>query len=525
MIELLIIFQILRASSLIELPTANLPEDPVYWQIGTSTSFSLASKYDPHPSDFDLNGIISFKGKWFLGLNIFTLNEISIDAGVCIMREAQGSPLSISFGLRNLSWKKYISSVGGNPEKGGGFTDDNSYILRSPEFFSFYGVISKHLNPSLILHIGIGRGEFIGYGPRSKYLNTDKFLKTPHEYFTFGLFSGIEFLLTPSLHLALEGDGRDINLGAFIDVEKFKFVIEMQKIEHFLFKGYPQFQPRFNVGISITSRLIIPPVKPVPVTFTIFNSETKEPLQGTIVKFLETEIPASPSDAKGITTFNVMPGTYLVSIIHPEFKELKAKINVKKDKPLKVNIALKPKVLKRDIALRKIKEGDALFRAGKLIEAKKAYEEALKIYPQSKTAREHLLNVEKAIKNRILELKSRAIYYERKGEYKSAITYLKEVLEISPEDEETKAKIIELENKITAPPPPKKEVVKKEEAPKKPSKAEIEKTLNKAIEAFNAGNYKEAKKLLQEVLKWEPDNKRAKDYLKRTEARLKLLGE
>jgi|GEM_PF-2142726 tetratricopeptide (TPR) repeat protein len=525
MIKLLIIFQILRPSSLLELPTASLPGDPVYWQIGTSTSFSLASKYDPHATDFDLNGMVAFNGKWFVGVNIFTLSEISFDVGTIILNESQGSPLSLSFGLRNVSWKKYISSVGGEPEEGGGFSDDNSYILRSPELLSFYGVITRHINSSLILHIGLGRGEFIGYGPRSKYLNTDKFLKTPHEYFTFGLFGALEFHLTPSLHLAFEADGRDLNAGIFIDVEKFKFVLEVQKIEHFLFSGYPNFQPRFNLGLSMTSRLMVPSAQPVPVMFTILNSETKEPVKGVVIKFLQTEIPGIISDAKGVATLNILPGKYLVSITHPEFKGLKAKINVKRNKPLKVKIAVKPKVSKRDIALKKIREGDALFRAGKLIEARKSFQEALKIYPRSKTAQDRLASVEKAIKNKLLELKSRAKYYERKGEYKSAIGYWKEVLKISPQDAEAMDKIAELDKKLKAPPPSKKKVVKKPKAPQKPSKAQIEKTLNKAIQAFNAGNYKEAKKLLQQVLKWEPGNSRAKDYLRRTEARLKLLGE
>jgi len=525
MIKIIIFFQILRPTSLLELPTANLPEDPVYWQAGFSTSFSLASKYDPHVTDFDLNGSVSFNGKWFLGLNIFTLNEISFDIGGVIIRETQGVPFGFSVGLRNISWKKYISSVGGEPEEGGGFTDDNSYILRSPESFSFYGVITRHINPSLILHLGIGRGEFIGYGPRSKFLNTDNFLNTPHEYFTFGIFGALEFHLTPSFHLVLEADGRDINAGIFLDVEKFKFVIETQKIEHFMFQGYPNFQPRFNVGISINSRLITPVAQPVRVAFTLIDKETKKPVKGVTIKFLQTEIPAITSDEKGVASTMVMPGEYLVSIIHPEFKELKAKLNIRKDKPLEVRISLKPKISKRDIALKKINEGDAYLRAGKLLEAKKAYQDALTIYPESKTAKERLLNAERAINNRILELKARATYHEKKGDYTNALKYFKEILDFSPQDPDILDKITELENKLKAPPPTKTGVVKKEERPTKPSKAQIEETLNKAIQAFNAGNYKEAKRLLGEVLKWEPDNSRAREYLKRTEARLKLLGE
>ncbi|MEN3046365.1 MAG: hypothetical protein ABDH49_05230, partial [Candidatus Hydrothermales bacterium] len=162
--KIIILSQVLRPTAILELPTAQIPKDPIFWQIGTSSSFSLASKYDPHVTDFDLNGFVSFNGKWFLGLNVFTLNEISLDLGTVLISEADKYPVGISLGIRNISWKKYISSVGGDPKEGGGFTDDNSYILRSPEIFSIYGVLTKHINQSLIIHLGIGRGEFIGYG-------------------------------------------------------------------------------------------------------------------------------------------------------------------------------------------------------------------------------------------------------------------------------------------------------------------------------------------------------------------------
>jgi len=524
MIKFFLIFQIFRPTTLLELPTASLPADPLYWQLGISTSFSLASKYDPHVTDFDLNGMVSFNGKWFVGLNIFTLNEISLDLGTILIPESHGSPFGISFGLRNITWKKYVSSVGGDPDEGGGFTDDNSYILRSPEMLSFYGVITRHINSSLILHLGIGRGEFIGYGPRSKYLNTDNFLNTPHEYFTFGLFGALEFHLTPSLHLVFEADGRDLNTGFFLDLERFRFVFEAQKLEHFFFNGYPGFQPRVNMGIAVNNRVVVPSAQPVAVTFTVLSAENKKPVKGVVVKFLQTEIRGIITDENGVAALNILPGSYLVSITHPEYREVKAKIKVKRDKPLKVKITIKPKISKRDIALKRIKEGNALLRAGKLVEAKKMFQEALNIYPQSKTAKERLVNVEKAIKNRLLELKSRARYYERKGEYKSAITYWNEVLKMDPQDPDAGDKIAELESKIKSPPPvSEKKVVKKSEP--KPSKAQINEMLNKAIQAFNQQNYKEAKKILQQVLKWEPGNSKAKDYLKRTEARLKLLEE
>ncbi|MEN3046366.1 MAG: hypothetical protein ABDH49_05235, partial [Candidatus Hydrothermales bacterium] len=246
-------------------------------------------------------------------------------------------------------------------------------------------------------------------------------------------------------------------------------------------------------------------------------------LKGAVIRVLQTEIPSILTDDKGIASLNLMPGNYLVSITHPQYKGLRVKLNIKKEKPLTAKIRLSPKISKSELAAQKIKEGDALFKIEKLLEAKKAYEEALSIYPESKTAKERLTSVKLAIKNKTFELKSKAQHFEARGDYKSAISYYKEALTYSPDDQEVKNKIEELQKKIEEP-QPKKEVVKKVEPPR-PTKEQLENTLNKAIQHFKAGNYKEAKKLLQEVLKWDPSNPQAQDYLRRTEARLKVLGE
>ncbi len=517
-LKLIIFSQLMRASSLIEIPTAFYPDADFFAQAVVSASFA------PNDIEQDIKLNFYFNKRWAVGLNIFTFSDYSLDISYLAMPELRSLP-GLSVGFRNVTYKKYINAGGGGNEPTTGFVDER-YEGRNPEFFSFYTVMSKHLNPNFAVHFGVGRGEFIGYGPRSKFLNIDIFSSSKHQYFTFGAFLGFEYSYSIA-KFAVEIDGRDLNVGLSFDFKKWRIMLAGLKLEHAIFKN-ERLDSRIAAGFEINSTLFQPTAKPVEVAFLISNKEDKKPVKGAVIKFLKTGIPGLVTNTRGVAKAQIMPGRYMISITHPQFKALRVKVNVKKDKPLKVKIALKPKVSKKAISERKIREGDALFKAGKLLEAKKAYQEALNIYPLSKRAKKRLLNVERAIRNKTLEYKAKAKYYEKKGDYKTAISYWNEVLKISPDDPEAPTKIAELQKKATAPPKPKKKKVVKKPSkpkPKKPTKAQIESTLNKAIQAFNAGNYKEAKRLLQQVLKWDPGNSRAKDYLRRTEARLKLLGE
>jgi tetratricopeptide (TPR) repeat protein len=516
--------QLISSNTLIETPTAYFPKAISFWEGGFTTSFALKSvqeEFEPHPYDFDLFVQGVFNSKYSVTLKIYTLREIGLDFSYQIIDEIGNIP-AIAFGLRNITYKKYINPAGGEPPEGG-FKDEN-YEHRNPEILSLYLVSTKKLAERFIINAGIGRGEFIGYGPRSKYLNLDIFSKDFHDW-TFGIFGGIKFLITNYLSANLEADGRDFNFGIRFEREMFQFTIQTNKLEHIFWgsKTYP-LSPRLTASLSINSGIAPPKPTPVYVKFEIYDNEIKVPIKGVRITFLETGMLPMYTDDNGIVGREIMPGNYLVKIEKEGYKKITARLNISKERETFVaRIYLTPLVLRKEICERYIRNAREYKEKGNYIEAKRNYELALNTlpdYPNLKNEYENFLN---EFKMKIEGFRAKAIDYENRGDFQRAISSWQEVLRIDPENEEAKAKISELTEKMTKP----KVVEKKPEVkkPEKPAytKEDIEKMLNTAISEYNNKNYKKAKEILQKILAIDPNNAKAKEYLDKTEKRLKLL--
>ncbi len=521
----ILLSQLISSNTLIETPTAYFPKLLNFWEGGFTTSFALRNleeKFEPHPYDFDLfiQGI--FNSKYSATLKIYTLREIGLDLSYQIIDEIRNIP-AIAMGIRNITYKKYINPAGGEPPEGG-FKDEN-YEHRNPEILSLYLVSTKKIGERFIINAGIGRGEFIGYGPRSKYLNLDIFSKDFHDY-TFGIFGGIKFLITNYLSAILEADGRDFNFGIKFEKDIFQFTIQTNKLEHIFWgsKTYP-LSPRLTASLSINSGIAPPKPLPVYVKFEIYDEEIKVPIKGVKITFLETGMLPIYTDDKGITGKEIMPGNYLVKIEKEGYKEITARLNISKEKEIFLaRIYLKPLVLRKETCERYIKNAREYKEKGNYIEAKRNYELALNTfpnYPNLKYEYESFLN---EFNTKIESFKAKAIDYEKRGNFQGAISSWQEVLKIDPENEEAKAKISELSEKMVRP-----KVVEKKPAPEKKvekptyTKEDIEKMLNTAISEYNNKNYKKAKEILQKILAIDPNNAKAKEYLDKTEKRLKLL--
>ncbi|MEO0275556.1 MAG: tetratricopeptide repeat protein [candidate division WOR-3 bacterium] len=533
-LNFLIFVQIITSNTFFESPSAKFPSENIYWEAGLTTSFALKTykEIEKHPSDLDLFGYASFFQKYLFALKIYTLREIAADFSYSIFPEKEKFP-ALAIGIRNLSYKRYINPAGGEPPEGG-FRDENyaGKFRRNPEVLSLYAVTTKAISDKFEINLGIGRGEFVGYGPRSKYLNIDYYLNSYNEL-AFGLFGGIKINILPYLSFISEIDGRDLNIGLKILKEAFSLSLAFTKLEGFMFvkeEEHPFY--RFTSSLTINSNIV--PAKPLPVyvTFNVYDREINEPLKNATIKFLETNLAPLTTDEKGFASCELMPGIYMAQIEMPEYKTLKIKLNVKKERrTLTVKVPLSLRITRKEQALNFLKSARENFQKGDLYKAKKDYEEANRIFPLYPGLSDEYSRFLNVYQERLNSARSSAIEYESKGQLQEAIKAWQEVLNIDPENKEADLKIKTLaeeiaRKKVVTEKPPEKKVEKKvppkEEKPKY-TKEDIEKTLKEAISQYEKKNYEKAKELFQKVLSMDPDNAKAKEYLEKTERRLKLL--
>jgi TolA-binding protein len=237
-ISLSLVSQRLGGNSYLDIPSANFT-DGLF--INTSFSYpvspALAYGFDPNI------GIEFSKGGINAGLNWFDGSDFGLDLSY---RFFEKGTTSLAFGLDNITFSKYISTLGRDTA----FIDE-LYNPRPPEAWSFYLVGSRKFGKHFELNTGIGRGKFVGYGPRSSMPNTDVFSSDKHENFAFGLFLGTKFSPKEWFDFILEGDGRDINMGIQSELGIFKGKISLIKIESLLWERSEEFQTaRINANVS-----------------------------------------------------------------------------------------------------------------------------------------------------------------------------------------------------------------------------------------------------------------------------------
>lgn len=522
----LLFSQAINSSTIFESPTAKLPVESIYWEAGITSSIALKNydkSIEPHPSDFDLFGYVSFFKKYMIGLKIYTLSEISADFSYLIMEEFANYP-ALAVGIRNISYKRYINPAGSEPPEGG-FRDENyrGKFRRNPEIFSLYLVATKTIGERLEMSLGLGRGEFIGYGPRSKYLNIDYYMDSYHDL-SLGLFGGAKINILPYLSFITEIDGRDLNMGLKVQTGGFSFALAFTKLEGLFFVKEEEHPfSRFTGALTVNSNII--PSKPLPVyvAFNIYDKEIKEPLKNAIITFPETKLPPLKTDEKGNASYELMPGIYMVRISMPEYKTLKVKLNIKKGKKrMTIKVPLTLKITRKERAFTYIKSARQNIEKENFYQAKKDYEQAKKIYPAYPGLSKEYSQFLTLYQNKIVSARSSALEYESKGQLQNAIKAWQRVLKLDPENEEASAKIKSISEELA-----RKKVAKKPaKKPSKPryTKAQIQRMLNQAIAEYQKANYRKAKELFQKVLAADPGNSKAKEYLSKTERRLKLLG-
>ena len=251
MIPLFVFAEFNRTTSFIDTPVGFLsPQNQL--RIGLNGSFSIGtSNQENHPIDFDyLNISYTFLPTLEVAFTAYTMKNYVIAAKYLVYSDSP-SGLDISIGVDDITYTGNVSSVGGN-DSIGGWDDDLSYPDHPAENLSLYAVLTKRTPQNIVLNIGLGRGRFIGYGPRSQWFHLP-FLENPN--LLIGFFGSLYQSIGP-VSYGFEFDGRDLNIGVKYQMDPFTLGFAFTKVEQFLPGG--EWRPRvafgLTYGIPLTSR-------------------------------------------------------------------------------------------------------------------------------------------------------------------------------------------------------------------------------------------------------------------------------
>jgi hypothetical protein len=185
-----------------------------------------------------------------LAVTAYTVADYVLDVKYQFMGDGSGR-LGLAAGVYDLGLHSHVSPVGHGTA--GVWPDwdyrENGVAVRPYEDFSAFAVGSYRATSSIRLHIGLGRGRFVGYGDRSKYLNTDVFFDHAHQW-AFGLFGGAEVYLIPQAALVVEVSGRDLNGGFKVNLGPITATLACNKVEGLLSASRDHRFERLDVGLA-----------------------------------------------------------------------------------------------------------------------------------------------------------------------------------------------------------------------------------------------------------------------------------
>jgi outer membrane protein OmpA-like peptidoglycan-associated protein len=181
---------------------------------------------------------------------------------------------SLAVGVYDVGLSSYVSPIGHGTANA---WPDWKWEARQAERFSAFAVTSFPVTQFFRLHVGLGRGRFVGYSDLNRYLNTDVFFDKAHQW-AFSLFGGAEVFLTPMVAVVAEAGGRDLNSGVRFNFDPLTATVAWTKMEGLLLAdvagGTPKFG-RLEVGLNYQFNNLsgrpkvtrprehfVPPVKP-----------------------------------------------------------------------------------------------------------------------------------------------------------------------------------------------------------------------------------------------------------------------
>jgi peptidoglycan-associated lipoprotein len=210
----------------------------------------------------------------------YTFSDFVLDAKYQILG---GEPdrFGLAVGVTDIGFNDYISPIG--HDSANAWPDwkywDNMHTeyVRTTERFSAFVVTNIPVTKFARLHVGLGRGRFVGYSEHSKYFNSDFFFDDKYHQWAVALFGGAEVYVHPHVALVAEASTRELNTGVKASFGPFDATVAWTKMEGLLFPtGDPEDEKFGRLYAGVTYRFsnwgafqpresyCVPPVEPVP---------------------------------------------------------------------------------------------------------------------------------------------------------------------------------------------------------------------------------------------------------------------
>lgn len=543
-LSLILFAQLNRTSSYVNVPT--IPDYDLAGMWGGGLVFSMPMyTSDPNPNDSIYPDTKAFNmffrygfGKGEVSLSMFSPNAWSL-SGKYLIKKADGSKPAFFVGIDNISYNPYLSSVG--MSKNAGSVEEKGYTRseagRIPELFSLYIAMQETFKP-IDFVIGLGRGQYVGNSWRSHYFNTDLFIlgdeyaTRPPSAWVIGLFMGGSIKIPGGIALMMEMSGRDAALGIRQTNKYFTATFAINKVEYF--GSFRPYSPRLTFGVEANNKYASEGPKYGTMECVIQDMTTKQLMPNSVVDIKEMN--KRYRSTGGTFNLGVPAGNYTVTISKPDYVDYVAKVAIKQGVKTKLVFNLKKteEAIRREAAAvereKSIKngigQGTIYYTEGNLVEAKKSFDLVISLDPENAEAKDYLVKIENRRAELIAAYVAEARSRTQAKNLSKAIESWQNVLKLDPNYAEAKTAIADLQKQISVVKPPTKPPTKPPVTPpvaKKPTKEEIDALYNKGIGYFTAEKYDDALKAFNQVIALDPAHSGAKNYKKRTEARIKAL--
>ena len=304
-----------RTTGLIDIPIASvLPHGVI--RSGASISFSE----DTPEREENFNLSIGLFDRIEISLDVLSREAVEANLLWMIVEESHVRP-AVAIGLWDITQEEHVSDAGFGSDA---YADELAYGSNRPqERLSGFCVFSKSVMPRARIHIGFGRGKFVGWGPRSRHFHLGD---EPES--AVGLFAGLDAEILPGFQLLGEVDGRDASVGFGYARGWFHMGLGITKLEHLIFNS-SEHSPRLVLGASAQFPLAREPREEVVVEELAFmgnlsgkvlDGETWEPVEA-LVKLLGTGIVRDTDRDNGAFAIrSIAPGEYVLEVYAPGYQ-------------------------------------------------------------------------------------------------------------------------------------------------------------------------------------------------------------